>query len=198
MEFLTICANSMSHCTPKAGSGFWPTSTISLTSEKTNNMKLYHGSLEIVEVPEIRIPNRTLDYGYGFYTTTSFEQAEAWVRRRMKEYGTEKGFVNIYDFDIEVLNKIKSLVFNNPSEDWLDFVMANRTQVGFKHDYDIVYGPVANDRVYAAFALYEGGVLDKQSLIRELKTYKLVDQYLFHTSRSLRFLTFLKTEEVSL
>ena len=55
-------------------------------------MKLYHGSLEIVEVPEIRIPNRTLDYGYGFYTTTSFEQAEAWVRRRMNEYGTEKGF----------------------------------------------------------------------------------------------------------
>lgn len=54
-------------------------------------MKLYHGSSEIVEVPEIRIPNRTLDYGYGFYTTTSFEQAEAWVRRRMKEYGTEKG-----------------------------------------------------------------------------------------------------------
>lgn len=110
-------------------------------------MKLYHGSSEIVEVPEIRIPNRTLDYGYGFYTTTSFEQAEAWVRRRMKEYGTEKGFVNIYDFDIEVLNKIKSLIFNNPSEDWLDFVMANRTQVGFTHDYDIVYGPVANDRV---------------------------------------------------
>lgn len=161
-------------------------------------MELYHGSLEIVEVPEIRIPNRTLDYGCGFYTTTSFEQAEAWVRRRMKEYGTGKGFVNIYDFDIEVLNKVKSLIFNYPSEDWLDFVMANRTQVGFTHDYDIVYGPVANDRVYAAFALYEGGVLDKQSLIRELKTYKLVDQYLFHTSRSLGFLTFSKAEEVSL
>lgn len=48
------------------------------------------------------------------------------------------------------------------------------------------------------FALYEGGVLDKQSLIRELKTYKLVDQYLFHTSRSLGFLTFSKAEEVSL
>ena len=30
-------------------------------------MKIYHGSLEIVEKPEIRIPNRTLDYGYGFY-----------------------------------------------------------------------------------------------------------------------------------
>ena len=48
-------------------------------------MKLYHGSLEIVSNPEIRTSNRTLDYGMGFYTTTSFEQAEAWVKRRIKE-----------------------------------------------------------------------------------------------------------------
>ena len=48
-------------------------------------MKLYHGSLEKVETPEIRVSNRTLDYGRGFYTTTSFEQAEAWVRRKMDE-----------------------------------------------------------------------------------------------------------------
>ena len=33
-------------------------------------MRLYHGSIEIVEFPEIRKPNRTLDYGSGFYTTT--------------------------------------------------------------------------------------------------------------------------------
>lgn len=41
-------------------------------------MKLYHGSIEKVEHPEIRKSNRTLDYGQGFYTTTSCEQAEAW------------------------------------------------------------------------------------------------------------------------
>ena len=45
-------------------------------------MKLYHGSLEVVSEPRIITPNRTLDYGRGFYTTTSYEQAEQWVRRR--------------------------------------------------------------------------------------------------------------------
>lgn len=40
-------------------------------------MKLYHGSTEIVASPEIRDANRPLDYGSGFYTTTSFEQATA-------------------------------------------------------------------------------------------------------------------------
>ena len=49
---------------------------------------------------------------------------------------------------------------------------------------DLVYGPVANDRVYAAFALYESELLDKEGLIKELKTYKLVDQMLFHTDKS--------------
>ncbi len=76
--------------------------------------------------------------------------------------------------------------------------MNNRTRKSFVHDYDIVYGPVANDKVYAAFALYEGGLIDKQTLITELKAYKLVDQYLFHTVKALKYLSFITTEEVSL
>ena len=57
---------------------------------------------------------------------------------------------------------------------------------------------MANDKVYAAFALYEGGLIDKQTLIIELKTYKLVDQYLFHTEKALEYLSFITSEEVML
>ena len=74
--------------------------------------------------------------------------------------------------------------------------MNNRTVKGYSHSYDVVYGPVANDRVYAAFALYEGGFISKQNLITELKTYKLVDQFLFHTELSLKSLTFSEAIEV--
>ena len=48
-------------------------------------MRIYHGSIDKVEAPEIRESNRTLDYGQGFYTTTSYKQAEDWVKRRMGE-----------------------------------------------------------------------------------------------------------------
>ena len=161
-------------------------------------MKLYHGSLESVSKPEIRESNRTLDYGKGFYATTSYKQAEDWVLRRTKEMDVSRGFVNVYEFGESALQKMKSLIFNQPTEEWVDFVHQNRTVKGFQHDYDIVYGPVANDRVYAAFALYEGGVLDKQELIRELRTYKLVDQYLFHTSPALQYLSFIEAKEVVL
>lgn len=162
-------------------------------------MRIYHGSIEKVENPEIRIlRNRTLDYGYGFYTTTSYNQAKDWVRRRMDNMNASKGFVNIYEFDKDALNHLNCLVFESPTEEWVDFVMNNRTKKSFVHDYDIVYGPVANDKVYAAFALYEGGLIDRNTLITELKAYKLVDQYLFHSEKALEFLNFISAEEISL
>lgn len=162
-------------------------------------MKIYHGSIEKVEKPEIRISkHRTLDYGYGFYTTTSYSQSRDWVKRRMDNANVQKGFVNIYNFDEKALKYLKCLIFDSPTEKWVDFVMSNRTQKGFEHEYDIVYGPVANDRVYASFALYEGGLIDKQTLISELKTYKLIDQYLFHTEKALEFIHFINAEEIVL
>lgn len=161
-------------------------------------MILYHGSLERIETPEIRVPNRTLDYGAGFYATISFEQAEEWVRRRMREAFANKGYINEYSLNTESLEQLNSLSFESPTEEWLDFVMRNRTERGFTHDYDVVYGPVANDKVYAAFALYEGGLLSKQNLIAELKTYKLVDQYLFHTPKALEAISFIKAKTILL
>ena len=160
-------------------------------------MKLYHGSLEVVSEPRIITPNRTLDYGRGFYTTTSYEQAEQWVRRRK---GTQHsvGYVNVYELADILPEEIKQLRFDTPTEEWVDFVMHNRTERGFEHSFDIVYGPVANDRVYAAFALYESNLLDKEGLIRELRTYELVDQFLFHTEQSLQHLTFIEAKEVTL
>ena len=160
-------------------------------------MKLYHGSLEIVSEPRIITPNRTLDYGRGFYTTTSYEQAEQWVRRRKGTQHTV-GYVNVYELADILPDDIKQLRFETPTEEWVDFVMRNRTEKGFEHSFDIVYGPVANDRVYAAFALYESNLLDKEGLIRELRTYELVDQFLFHTEQSLQHLTFIEAKEVTL
>jgi hypothetical protein len=160
-------------------------------------MILYHGSIEIVENPEIRIPSRSLDYGYGFYTTTSLKQAEDWVKRKLNS-NTPVGYVNIYEFDHSLIKSLKSLLFESPTEEWVDFVMDNRTNKDFNHDFDIVYGPVANDKVYAAFALYEGGIIDKQNLISELKAYKLVDQYLFHTDKALKAIKFIEAKQVTL
>jgi hypothetical protein len=39
-------------------------------------MIVFHGSLLKVEQPRILVPSHTLDYGAGFYTTTSFPYRE--------------------------------------------------------------------------------------------------------------------------
>lgn len=160
--------------------------------------RVYHGSIDEVVNPEIRQPNRSLDYGSGFYTTTSYEQAKRWVERRMKDKGVAVGYVNIYELDEKLVKNMKSLFFEKPTEEWVSFVMRNRTERNFVHDYDVVYGPVADDSVYTQFALYEGGIISLPTLIHELKTYKLVDQYLFHTEKSLLAIKFVKSEIVEI
>ena len=160
-------------------------------------MKLYHGSLVTIEKPVILKPTRTLDYGSGFYTTTSIEQARQWVSRKLSDEQVV-GYINVYEFQESALDLVKSLVFKQPNEEWVDFVMQNRMNPNFHHDYDLVYGPVANDTVYAQFSLFEGGLISKATLIEELKAYQLVDQMLFHTENALAFLTFVKAEEVKL
>lgn len=160
--------------------------------------RVYHGSIDEVVNPEIRQPNRSLDYGAGFYTTTSYEQAKRWVERRMKDKGVAVGYVNIYELDEKLVKNMKSLFFEKPTEEWVSFVMRNRTERNFVHDYDVVYGPVADDSVYTQFALYEGGIISLPTLIHELKTYKLVDQYLFHTEKALLAIKFVKSEIVEI
>ena len=105
---------------------------------------------------------------------------------------------HFYEFDEKALNHLNCLIFESPTEAWVDFVMNNRTQKGFVHNYDIVYGLGTNDKVYATFALYEGGLIDKETLIKELKSYKLVDQYLFHTEKALEFLSYIAVEEITI
>lgn len=161
-------------------------------------MKIYHGSLEVVEHPIILKPNRKLDYGDGFYTTTSKKQAKEWVERRMLEKHSTCGHINVYEFDDKMLPELNCLIFLEPNEEWAEFVMANRTKYNFTHDYDIVYGPVANDRVYLQFGLYEAGAISVDTLIRELKTYKLIDQYLFHTDKALTALRFIESIKIEL
>lgn len=158
-------------------------------------MKLYHGSTEIIVTPQLIPANRTLDFGQGFYATTSLAQAKRWVEIRKRNTNTEAGYVNIYEIaDLFLTNEnLNILEFKTPDEAWIDFIIKNRTGLNFNHQFDIVFGPVANDRVYTALTLFEGGFIDKITLIERLKPYKLIDQVLFHTATAINLLRFIES-----
>ena len=149
----------------------------------------------IVREPRIIEPNRTLDYGSGFYTTCAEKQAYDWALKKLKTSG-QCNYVNVYELDETALKTLNVLWFDGPSDEWIDFVMRNRQDETYQHDYDLVYGPVANDNVYVQFGLYEQGFISKATLLAELKVYKLVDQMLFHTEKALQYLRFIEAKEV--
>ena len=64
--------------------------------------------MDIVKAPEIRRPNRTLDYGVGFYATSSYDQAVSWVKRRMAESKSDSGYINIYEYDQKEKSNLNS------------------------------------------------------------------------------------------
>lgn len=166
-------------------------------------MILYHGGLDAVATPRImeRASYRPLDFGTGFYATSSRDQAVRWVRNRLDyDVAAPHGYVNVYEFDEPgfAASGLKRLDFDigRVGADWLRFVMRNRTQHNPEHGYDLVTGPVANDRVYTVIVGYEAGFMDERTAIRRMKTYRLANQFLFHTEAALRFLSFRGAEEV--
>jgi len=153
-------------------------------------MQLFHASNIEVKSPKIINRFKTLDFGTGFYTTSNKEQAEVFARkvynRRKKE-----GFptVNVYEFN-DKIQELNTLIFDFPSEKWLDFVVYNR-KFGRKEDYDLIIGPVANDDVFSVIALYESGNLTKNEAIERFKVKRLYNQYLFCNEKALSNLTFI-------
>lgn len=159
-------------------------------------MRLYHGSNVEVRKPSLRISRKKTDFGRGFYTTTNAEQAEHWTSIKIERAKTGRRVVSVFELDDEFLAnpELKIRRFNGPDEAWLDFVVDCRK--GVEHDYDIVFGPVANDKVFTVVNLYESGVLDASAAIAELKAYKTYNQLSFHTERVISAMKFVESYEV--
>ena len=68
-------------------------------------MICYHGSDTIVDAPKILNATRPLDFGGGFYVTTSENQAENWAIKVALRNNTKYRCVNRYDFDLENAKK---------------------------------------------------------------------------------------------
>lgn len=159
-------------------------------------MKLYHGSLVTVKKPSVLKGRNTVDFGKGFYTTTSFEQAQKWADLKRKRSGVSRAVVSVYEAPDDLLNgRYATLNFTGPTKDWLDFVVKNRKGQGDGH-YDLTMGPVANDQLYATIRLYEQGVVTAAAAIDMLKTHVLFDQLAFHNQAAANELVFVGAVEV--
>lgn len=161
-------------------------------------MLLYHGSTMAVRKPIVSRGRGKTDFGKGFYTTTSREQAEKWAQIKRDRMGDEAhAIVSVFELDDAVLNNpaYHTRYFDGATAEWLDFVVGNR-RGEVHHNFDLIMGPVANDKLYATITLYENGILDANAAIEQLNTHQLFDQLSFHTTKACKLLTFVETFEL--
>ncbi|MFQ8806362.1 MAG: DUF3990 domain-containing protein [Alistipes indistinctus] len=64
------------------------------------------------------------------------------------------------------------------------------------HEYDLVMGPVANDKLYATIQLYEQGILSTSATIDQLQTHVLFDQLSFPYEEACERLVFVDAIEI--
>lgn len=154
-------------------------------------MILYHGSNQGIVDIELSKGKKFKDFGQGFYTTDIKDQAEYWSRRIADRFGGV-ATVTKFEFDLEAAyaDGLNVKVFENPDKEWALFVMANRKEDGveFHHDYDIVIGPVADDKMARLFGLYEMDIIDLDAVVAGLIYKGLNSQYFFATEKSLKYI----------
>ncbi len=87
---------------------------------------------------------------------------------------------------------MKILKFEIPTTEWAEFIFKNRNRnARFKHDFDIVIGPIANDGVAYLLGRYEEGTLSLNELSKELTFKNLNNQYFFGTPEAIKHLIIL-------
>ena len=156
-------------------------------------MKLYHGSTVNIDRIDLSKSRPNKDFGRGFYLSADRQQA-----LRMGEFKalTEGGsaVMNTFLFDEQAMTsgELKVLTFDCYSREWADFIFLNRNNKSKEqaHDYDIVYGPIANDRVGVQIGKYEAGDITLDQFLENLKYMKgITFQYFFGTESALSKLT---------
>lgn len=156
-----------------------------------------------------------LDFGKGFYLTSSYQQARNYIlssikknirRRKLPaDFSINDGRITVFRFhpDPELLIHC----FKTADVDWLHFVAGNRDDSLFQEmvhqlaRYDIVGGKVADDSTAATLNAYitgdygiPGSKRADSFTISGLLPERLTDQFCFRTQKAIQSLEFVRSD----
>ena len=158
--------------------------------------RFHHGSNTIIKTIDLSISRSRTDFGKGFYMGNNLGEARRWAisQSMATELPSVMRFVlsdDIFNMSYSGLNR---LWFSSPTVEWLDFVRDNRRIIQDsqdtepRHNYDIVYGPIANDKVVDVVDEYIDGLIAADEAIHRVKVILSVFQMSFHTLLSLTYI----------
>ncbi|MBR5696697.1 MAG: DUF3990 domain-containing protein [Paludibacteraceae bacterium] len=153
-------------------------------------MILYHGSNIAIPKIDLRLGNPNKDFGKGFYLTEDEDQARRIAMIRARTFGGDMT-INKYEFNETCLTngELKFKKFIGYTKEWAEFVCENRDNPNPEeqvHEYDVVYGPIANDNVGLQIRKFQNGDIDIKTFLERLKFLKgITYQYFFGTELSI-------------
>lgn len=153
-------------------------------------MILYHGTNVHFDEIDLSKSNTNKDFGKGFYLSSTKEQAKEMAAFKVSFLGGET-VINEYDVPDNLLQceDLNIKVFEGYSEEWAKFVFKNRDNSTDDscHNYDIVYGPIANDRVGVQIRKFQNGLLTFEEFLNNIRYMKgITFQYFFGTERAIK------------
>jgi hypothetical protein len=154
-------------------------------------MLVYHGGYTLIDEIDLGKCRPYTDFGKGFYVTKYKHHAENWAKKSGGHNNTV-GCVTVFNYaDSPFVDYIcNKKYFNGYTEEWLDFIVNNRNvdSVAQAHNFDIVEGPVANDKVQNKLQYYLNGKILKKDFLKELTYHEETHQICFCTIASLQAL----------
>ncbi|MDR2619662.1 MAG: DUF3990 domain-containing protein [Propionibacteriaceae bacterium] len=118
-------------------------------------VELYHGTIYDFRAVDVKRGKPWKDFGRGFYVSRTESQARrlairnrSFANELLIENGSApdtQAWVYHYEFDDSNLAKLNVKEFVEPNAEWVRFVVTNRSNRSYRHGYDVVIGPTAND-----------------------------------------------------
>ena len=155
-------------------------------------MILYHGSNVEIHHIDLSKSARGKDFGKGFYLSEDEKQAEDMaVFKSLQTNSTP--IVNSFEFDERAMSdhSLRVKIFKEYSLEWAEFVFKNRSNRSDTpvHEYDIVYGPIADDKVGVQIRNFMEGNISIDVFLERLKFIKgITFQYFFGTEKAIKHL----------
>lgn len=158
-------------------------------------MVLYHGTNVTFDKVDLLKGLPGKDFGRGFYLTDSLDCAKKTALQRVDRLGGS-AVVKRFTIDDTVFERLKVRQFDRPCRDWALFVRANRRanieSIDHNRDnrYDIVIGPIANDKLSLQFRLFDKGLISLDAFVDGLQFKQLYMQYSFHSEKAISLLKY--------
>lgn len=154
-------------------------------------MILYHGTNKAFDTIDLTKSKPNKDFGQGFYLSREYSQAMEMAKTKFDQIKSGFPTVLTYEVDEQQMNQLNVLRFDAYTFEWAQFILMNRRNDTNKpmHDYDIVYGPIANDKVGVQLWKFENQMIDLETFTRNLHRMEgITFQYFFGTERAIKLL----------